>query len=98
MADLLILEFSTPEAVELYNQVNKLIGIDPTTNSGDWPEDMLSHQAGGEGERLFVVESWKSRGAQEEFMNTRLGPAFGEAHVPPPANVTWLPQVGTFHR
>jgi hypothetical protein len=98
MADLLIFEFSAPDAVELYNQVNKLIGIDPSTNSGDWPAGMLTHQAGGEGNGLVVVESWESREAQEEFMSARLGPALGQADVPPPTRVTWLPQVGGWQR
>ena len=98
MPDLVILEFSAPEAVELYYQVNKLIGVDPSTNTGDWPAGLLTHQAGGQGDTLVVVESWESRAAQEEFMSTRLGPAFGQANVPPPARITWLPRVGGWQR
>jgi hypothetical protein len=98
MADLCIIEFTTPGAVDLYYRVNKILGIDPTTHAGDWPDGLLSHQAGGEGESLIVVESWASREAQERFMNTRLGPAFGQADVPQPARLTWLPQVGDFRR
>jgi hypothetical protein len=98
MAELLILEFSAPEAVELYNQVNKLIGLDPSTGSGDWPSGLISHQVGADGDTLMVVETWESRTAQEEFMRTRLVPAFGQAHVPPPARVTWLGQVSAWRR
>ena len=98
MADLLILEFSAPDAVGIYHQVNKLLGMDPTTSAGDWPDGLLSHQAGEAGDSLVVVESWESHAAQEEFMNSRLGPAFAEAQVPPPARATWLSQVGSWTR
>ncbi len=94
MAELLILEFSTPSPVELYNRVNKLLGVDPTTGRGDWPAGIIDHRAGSEGDSLVVVESWESREAQEEFMRSRLMPAFAEAHVPQPVRVTWLPEVG----
>ncbi|MGZ4548313.1 MAG: hypothetical protein ACXVF0_02180 [Blastococcus sp.] len=98
MADLCIIEFSAPGAVDIYHRVNKVLGIDPGTNAGDWPKGLLSHQAGGDGESLIVVESWESRAAQEDFMNTRLGPAFGQAEAPQPTRMTWLPQVGDFRR
>ena len=94
MAELLILEFSAPSAVELYHQVNKLLGVDPTTGRGDWPAGIIDHRAGSEGETLVVVESWESRAAQEDFMRSRLMPAFAEAHAPQPVRVTWLPEVG----
>jgi hypothetical protein len=98
MAELLILEFSAPDAVEIYHQVNKLLGLDPSANSGDWPAGLLSHQAGEDGDSLVVVESWETRAAQEEFMNSRLGPAFAEAQAPPPARASWLSQVGSWTR
>lgn len=94
MAELLILEFSAPSAVEMYNQVNKALGMDPATGSGERPAGMIDHHAGGDGDSLVVVESWESRQAQEEFMNSRLMPAFAEAHAPQPTRVTWLPEVG----
>jgi hypothetical protein len=94
MAELLILEFSAPAAVDLYNKVNELLGVDPTTGQGDWPAGLTEHLAGSEGDTLVVVESWESRRLQEEFMRDRLMPAFGEANVPQPTRVTWLPQVG----
>jgi hypothetical protein len=94
MAEMLILEFSAPSAVDIYNRVNELIGVDPTTSSGEWPAGMLSHHAGSEGDSLVVVETWESREAEEEFMRARLMPAFEEAHVPQPTRVTWLPEVG----
>jgi hypothetical protein len=94
MAELLIIEFSAPSAVELYNKVNTILGVDPASGTGDWPSGILSHHAGGEGDSLIVVETWESRAAQEAFMRDRLGPAFGEAKVPEPVRVTWLPEVG----
>jgi hypothetical protein len=96
--DLLVLEFSAPAAAELYNQVNKLIGLDPSTGSGDWPTGLLGHQAGADGDTVVVVETSESRAAQEEFMRARLEPAFAQADVPPPARVTWLPLVGSRQR
>jgi hypothetical protein len=96
MADLLIFEFSHPAALDLYREVNQFLGIDPDTNRGDWPAGMLSHQAGSEAESLFVVESWESRAAQEEFMHGRLGPALEKANAPQPVRVTWLQQVGDY--
>jgi hypothetical protein len=98
MADVLILEFSAPDAVHLYEQVNKLIGVDPRSDSGGWPDGLMSHLAGGDGNHLVVVEEWESRAAQDEFMRARLQPAFAEAHVPPPARVTWLPTAGSWRR
>ena len=94
MAELLILEFSTPSAVDLYTKVNEHLGMDPATGQGDRPAGMIDHHAGSEGDTLVVVESWESREAQEEFMRDRLMPAFGEAHAPQPTRVTWLPEVG----
>jgi hypothetical protein len=94
MAEMLLFEFSAPSAVELYNEVNNLIGVDPASGAGAWPSGMLSHHAGGEGDTLIVVETWESRAAQEAFMRDRLMPAFGEANVPEPVRVTWLPEVG----
>lgn len=94
MAEMLVLEFSAPDAVNLYEQVNKALGVDQSSGAGDWPPGMLHHVAGGEGDSLVVVESWQSREAQEQFMRDRLQPAFAETKVPPPHRVTWLPQIG----
>jgi hypothetical protein len=97
MSDLLVLEFSAPEAVGIYNRINEILDIDPS-GEGGWPPGLISHEAGGEADALVVVEEWESREAQDEFMRTRLGPAFGEAHAPQPVRSTWLPAVGSWHR
>ena len=98
MAEMLILEFTAPGAVQMYEQVNKLLGIDPSTGAGDWPTGILRHQAGATGDTLTVVESWESQEAQDQFMRTRLQPALAEAHMPPPTRVTWLPEAGSWPR
>jgi hypothetical protein len=44
------------------------------------------------------MEVWESRAAQEQFMQSRLGPAFHEANVPQPTRVEWFSQAGEMHR
>lgn len=98
MADVLVLEFATPDAAELYRKVNGILGVDPSTGQGEWPAQMSSHVAGEAGDKLIVVEVWESQGAQEEFMRSRLGPALQEADVAPPTRVEWFTQAGEMHR
>ena len=98
MAEVLVLEFTAPEAVEIYRSVNRLLGVDPSTGSGDWPPPMTSHVAGESGDKLIVVEVWESRTVQEEFMQSRLAPAFQEANVPQPTRVEWFAHAGEMHR
>lgn len=98
MAEVLVLEFTTPGAVEIYRRVNDLLGADATTGSGDWPAGLLSHVAGEAGDKLVVVEMWESKSAQEEFMHARLGPAFGQANVPQPTRVEWFALAGEMRR
>lgn len=97
MAELLVLEFSAPDAVKIYTNVNRILGVDSSTGSGDWPEPLLHHVAGESGDKLIVVEVWESKADQEEFMG-RLGATFQEAHVPPPARVEWFNLAGQMHR
>jgi hypothetical protein len=94
VADLLVLEFSTPEAVALYTKVNTTLGLDAATGKGDWPAGILSHVAGESNGALIVVETWESRAAQEKFMADRLGPALGQAQAPEPKRVQWFSLVG----
>ncbi len=91
MAELVVLEFAEPDAVELYYKVNGLLGWEGRTPPpDDLPDGMLSHVAGEAGDKLIVVEVWESQEAQGEFMQSRLGPAFAAANVPPPARVEWF--------
>ena len=97
MADLVVLEFSAPEAVNLYTNVNRILGVDPSDGSGDWPTPLVHHVAGELGDKLIVVEVWESKADQEEFMG-RLGAAFHEANVPAPVRVEWFNVAGQMHR
>lgn len=49
MADVLLLEFTAPEAVAIYRSVSRLLGVDPSTGSGDWPPPLVTHVAGESG-------------------------------------------------
>jgi len=98
MAEVIVLEFSAPEAASIYNKVNELLGVNPASGAGDWPRGLMSHVAGEAGDKLVVVEVWASKAAQEEFMASRLGPAFGEAQAPAPIRAEWFSAIGQMHR
>jgi hypothetical protein len=90
MSEVLVLEFSAPDAVSIYNSVNKLPGWDGIPSPEDLPAGMITHVSGEAGDKLVVVEVWESQAAQAEFMKNQLGPAFAEADVPPPSRVEWF--------
>jgi hypothetical protein len=95
MAEALILEFSG-EGVDipaLYKAVNEILGVD-ATGKGDWPDGILSHTAGLQGDSFVVFEVWESQAQQEAFMNSRLGPALGQAGAPDPTRVEWFSVIG----
>lgn len=96
MPELLVLEFTAPEAVEIYRTVNRDLGLE--SGDGDWPAPMASHVAGESGDKLIVVEVWDSKEDQEEFMKSRLGPALQQANAPAPTRVEWFAHVGEMHR
>jgi hypothetical protein len=98
MAEILILEFSAEGALDLYNKVNSHMGLDPSTGSGEWPDGMLSHVAGLDGNELIVMQVWESRGDHEQFMNNRLGPALQAQNVPPPTRAAWFSEVSNWRR
>jgi len=90
MAAGLILEFSGVSDKD-YEAVSSKLGIDVKTGQGNWPKGLQSHGAGHTDDGGFVImEVWSDRGAQEEFMVTRLGPALGEVGVPAPSRVAWV--------
>jgi hypothetical protein len=93
MAEVLVLEFAAPNAVRIYNDVNRLIGWETPPRPENFPPGMITHVAGESGEKLVVVEVWESQAAQADFMNTQLGPAFAKAEVPQPARVEWFTAV-----
>ena len=98
MADVIVLEFSAPSAVDIYNKVNHLLGWDGTPDWEQWPKGMLSHIAGESDDKLVVIEVWDSKVDQEEFMRSQLGPAFTKAEAPQPTRVEWFSKAGDIHR
>jgi hypothetical protein len=95
MSEAIILEFRDASP-GLYDAVNKILGLDPVSGAGDWPEGMLCHAAGehADGNGITVWEIWESREAQDAFMSSRLGPALGQAGAPEPTRVEWMPLRG----
>ena len=94
MAELLVLEFTSSDASQLYKTVNGTLGIDAATGKGDWPAGIQSHAAGLDGSSFIVIEVWESQAAQEKFMAERLGPALGQAGAPEPTRVQWFNLLG----
>jgi hypothetical protein len=97
MAEVVVIEFEQPNAVEVYHSVNKELGWDGVPDSAAWPAGMLSHVAGEKGDKLIVVEVWQSQAAQGEFMSSRLGPAFAAVGAPEPTRVEWFDSVMDIH-
>jgi hypothetical protein len=95
MSEVLILEFAGVTA-DQYFAVNKVLGVDATTNEGDWPAPLQSHVAATGRTGLAVIEVWESQEAQAEFMS-RLGPALAEVDLPQPARMEWLSLVGRYN-
>jgi hypothetical protein len=89
MSDALVLEFGGVSAAQ-YREVNAILGIDPETGEGDWPDGLTSHTGAVSASGLLVFEVWESRGAQAAFMDSRLGPALGQVGLPEPSRVEWL--------
>ena len=97
MAAVVLIEFTAPEAVNIYTSVNNILGIDSSDGSGDWPTPLAVHVAGESGDKLVICEVWDSKADQEKFME-RLGAAFQEANVPPPSRVEWFNLAGQMTR
>jgi hypothetical protein len=96
MSEVLILEFKDATA-DQYNAVNTMLGTNPVTGEGDWPAGLLSHTGGAvPGGGLVVVEVWDSQGSQGDFVESRLGPALGQAGLPEPTRVEWLSTLGHY--
>ena len=96
MSEAVLLEFNQV-APEKYHAVNKLLGLDPITGSGDWPAGLMSHAgAVGAGDSLVVFEVWDSQASQATFMAERLGAALASAGLPPPVRVEWFSVEGTW--
>lgn len=96
MAEAIILEFPGAgiDVKGLYKAVNDILGLDGSTGRGDWPDGILSHTAGLQGDSFVVFEVWESQAKQEAFMNSRLGPALAQANAPEPTRVEWFSVIG----
>lgn len=98
MAEVVVIEFASPGAVEIYRSVNRHLGWDGAPDAEHWPAGMLSHIAGEQGDKLIVVEVWESQAAQGEFMHSQLGPAFAAVSAPQPARIEWFSCIGDMHQ
>jgi len=98
MAEVLVLEFAHPDAVDFYQSVNQELGLGGPGDPSGWPGAMGCHVAGHAGGNLIVVEVWDSKAAQEEFMEKRLGPALQKVNAPAPTRIEWFSVMGDMHR
>ena len=57
---------------------------------GDWPAGLTCHTGAASAGGLLVFEVWESQEARATFMNSRLGPAFGQVGLPEPARAEGL--------
>jgi hypothetical protein len=90
MAFGLILEFDGIGR-EVYDAVNRNLGIDTTRPSGDWPPGLIFHAGGAKPGGWAIFEVWAAKQDQERFMNNRLGRALQLGGVTSaPSRVEWL--------
>lgn len=97
MPEVVVIGFDAPDAIEIYQSVNRELGVDPETGSGDWPAPLRSHVAQASDDKRIVVEIWDSQADQERLVE-RLGAALTAADVPPPTRVEWFARAGAMHR
>ncbi|MGD8320977.1 MAG: hypothetical protein PVJ02_10990 [Gemmatimonadota bacterium] len=97
MAEVIVLEFSAPDAGSIYMRVNGILGWGGVPGPEVRPEGLISSIAGESGDKLIVVETWESREHQEAFMQNQLGPALGKAEAAQPSRVEWFSGVIDFH-
>lgn len=93
MAEAIIFEVDCDPA--LYAKVNKTLGLDPETGSGDWPQGLVTHIGTGRDDLVIVFEVWESQAEQEAWMG-KLGPALEKVGVPQPKRMEWLNVMGHF--
>ncbi len=94
----LILEFEGV-TIEEYDAVNKVLGLDPASGEGDWPDGLVAHSAGlNDAGHLVVIEVWDTPEHQARFMDQRLGQALVSGGISgPPSSVTWIELVSHHH-
>ena len=96
MAEVVVIEFEAPDAVSIYNSVNKILSGGADT--WEMPPGLISHVGGEAGDKLIVVEVWESQADQQAFMESALGPALHEVNAPQPTRVEWFSHAGDAHR
>ena len=89
MAELVTVEVAGFDESD-YKAVNQILGLDMYTGSGDLPAGMLTHAAGPMEGGWKVVEIWRSREDQENFLHSRLGAAMQQAGATSQPKITWL--------
>ena len=92
MPEVIIIEVDCDPA--LYPKVNASLGVDPVKGTGSWPKGLISHIGSGGDGTVVVVEVWESRGDQEAWMSSTLGPALGQAGVAEPKRMEWFELLG----
>ncbi len=97
MAEVVVIEFSAPDAGSIYMRVNGILGWDGVPGPGVKPEGLISSIAGESGDKLIVVETWETREQQATFMETQLGPALAKAQAAHPSRVEWFSGLIDFH-
>ena len=95
IVEVIIIEVDCDPA--LYPKVNAILGLDPNTGGGGWPKGLLTHIGGGGAGTVVVVEVWESRADQESWMESKLGPALGQAGVAEPKRMEWLSLLGNIN-
>lgn len=97
MAEVVVLEFSAPDAGSIYMRVNGILGWGGVPGADVRPEGLISSISGGTEDKLIVVETWESREHQQRFLHEQLGPALAEARVGQPSRVEWFDGIIDFH-
>ncbi len=97
MAEVVVLEFSAPDAGSIYMRVNGILGWGGVPGPEIRPEGLISSISGGTDDKLIVVEVWQSKAHQEKFLHEQLGPALGEAKAAQPSRVEWFDNIIDFH-
>lgn len=86
MAVLMIAEMKGA-APELYEQVNRAMGVD----AGNLTDGLIQHVAGTTDDGLLAVDVWDSEASFERFARERLGPALEGLGVPADMAPTFYP-------
>ena len=94
MAEALIFEFDGVGKDD-YDAVNEALGLDPNSDTGDWPSGIKAHVGAAKpGGGWVVFEVWDSQADQQRWMDERLGQALQQTGVPAPSRLEWLDVAG----